>query len=257
MLPFLKIGPLIIQTPGLIYLLSLWIGLAQSERFARRLGENAEKLYNLVLVALVAGILGARLTFAAANLAIFSQNPASILSLSPVMLNIPGGLLTGVLAALIYGQRKGLQLWPVLDLLTPTLAVLMIGISLANLASGAAFGAPAQLPWSILLWGELRHPSQVYAILVALVIAVIVWPRHHQNDREAKINTSRGLRFLAFTSLTALAQLFLDRFRGDSLITAGTLHTTQVIAWVILALALFQIGKKLKPWEGTNGSNSH
>jgi hypothetical protein len=47
-----------------------------------------------------------------------------------------------------------------LDALTPGLAVMMIALGLANLASGNAYGEPAQVPWSIFLWGEWQQPGR-------------------------------------------------------------------------------------------------
>jgi len=64
----------------------------------------------------------------------------------------------------------GLPLWPALDALTPGLAAVMIAIGLAHIASGDAFGSPADLPWAIQLWGARRHPTQIYETLAAALI---------------------------------------------------------------------------------------
>lgn len=233
MLPILQIGPLSLQTPGLVLLAALWIGLGQTEKYATRSGQDANRIYNLVLVALLAGVLGARLAYVARHLPAFSTDPLGILSLSPVMLDGGGGLVVGVLAGLIYGQRKHLSLWPTLDALTPALAILMVGMGLAHLASGNAFGAATDLPWGIELWGEKRHPSQVYEIAAALAVLALVWPRSKQGD-----TWPPGTRFLAFIALSAFARLFLEAFRGDSTLLVGSLRTAQVAAWLVLAAAL-------------------
>jgi prolipoprotein diacylglyceryltransferase len=197
---------------------------------------------------LVAGVVGARLSYAAQSLPAFAASPGSLFMPTPSMLDPQGGLLMGLLAATIYGSRKGLKLWPTLDALTPGLAIFMSGLALAHLASGDAFGAPANLPWAIELWGERRHPSQVYELILAIAIAVAVWPRYPANATPAR-STPAGLRFLAFLALSAAARLFLETFRGDSTLLAGRIPAAQVLAWLLLALCLWLIGRKWKPSE--------
>jgi prolipoprotein diacylglyceryltransferase len=48
-----------------------------------------------------------------------------------------------------------------------------------------------------------------------------------------------GADFLLFTALTAASRLFLEAFRGDSTLMFGGLRAGQIIAWIMLAIALF------------------
>ncbi|HWQ84308.1 MAG TPA: prolipoprotein diacylglyceryl transferase family protein [Anaerolineales bacterium] len=241
MLPILQIGPLAIQTPGLILLLGLWLALTISERAAARNGLDASQLYNLVLIALVAGLMGARLGYVLRYPQAFAESPASILSLNPGLLELWGGAAGAVLAALIYGQRKGLPAWPTLDALAPGMAVLGVALGFSHLASGAAFGAPTSLPWGIELWGAARHPSQVYEIIAAALILGVVWPGQKISGQ---LNAAApGLTFWVFSALSALSRLILEAWRGDSEIILGSLRQPQLIAWLVLALSLWAIGR--------------
>ena len=160
------------------------------------------------------------------------------------MLDAFGGLVIGVLAAMIYGQRRRLPLWPVLDALTPALSILLIAAGLAHFASGDAFGIPARLPWSIRLWGEYRHPTQLYETLLAAGIAVLVWPHRHAEQ-------PAGLRFLVLIALSAFARILVETFRADSTFIFGSLRTAQVIAWGLLAVSTQLITSRLKKQPGT------
>ncbi|MRR32897.1 hypothetical protein EG834_21770, partial [bacterium] len=100
-------------------------------------------------------------------------------------------------------------------------------------------GIPARLPGSIRLWGEYRHPTQLYETILAFVIAVLVWPRRSSFY-------IAGLRFLAFIAMSALARILVETFRGDSALILGTLRTAQVIAWIVLAVSLSVIASRLK-----------
>ncbi len=240
MLPVLDIGPLSIQTSGLLLLIGIWVGLLRTERYARRSGLDANRIYNLAMIALIAGLSGARLAYAAHNPSSFSRNLLGLLALTPEMLDPLGGLAAGILAAWIYGQRNKIPLWPTLDAFTPAAAVVMIMIGLSHIASGKAFGAPADLPWSISLWGAQRHPSQIYETLAAIGIAVLIWPREGQRWAETS-----GLRFLVLLALSSAARLFLEAFRGDSQLIFTSVRAAQLIAWLFLAVSLWLIRRKL------------
>jgi len=128
----------------------------------------------------------------------------------------------------------GLPLWPALDALTPGLAAVMIAIGLAHIASGDAFGSPADLPWAIQLgspadlpwaiqlWGARRHPTQIYETLAAALIfaSTLQKPTPYPFP---------GSAFLRFAAITAAARLFLEAFRDDSLLMLGGIRTMQVV----------------------------
>ncbi len=231
MFPILQLGPLAIQLPGLFLLLGVWIGVTLAERAAPNHGVAPADLTNLIFLGLVAGLIGARLGYALRYVDVYLASPLSLLALTPVTLAPAEGAAVGVIASLIYGQRRELRLWPTLDSLAPGLAVVGVAQGLAHLASGDAFGAPASLPWAVNLWGASRHPSQVYEILAAAGILAFV----------LRLDMRRGfpgLRFSAFTALTAGARLFLEAFRGDSVIVLGALRQAQLVALGVLLLSL-------------------
>ena len=238
MLPIIQIGPLALPAPGLAIIAGIWIGLTVSERYARRFEVDPNQLYNLVFIALMAGIIGARLAYAVRFPAAFAASPISLLSRDLNLLDPWGGIAVGGLAALVYGQRKGMDLWSTMDALTPGLAVLGVAWGLANLASGNAYGTPTQLPWGIELWGAHRHPTQIYQTLLALLILVVILP----GTRLIRMQLSGG-RFLIFLALSAGARLFLESFRGDSVLILGGIRLAQVLAWLVLAGSLWGLAR--------------
>jgi prolipoprotein diacylglyceryltransferase len=246
MLPVLQIGPLALPTAPLLLLASFWLGLELAERQARFFGADPSALYNATFMALVAGILGARLGYAARAPEAFLQSPLSLLALTPQMLDPLFGIAAASLAALVYIRIKKIALWPVLDAAVSLLAVLGVALGLAHFASGEAFGAPAELPWAIELWGARRHPAQVYETLAALLVAAAVWPR----DPAGRPWRARpGLRFWVFVALSAGARLLLESFRGDSALWLNTFRAAQAAAWLALALSLWQIGRQLAAFD--------
>lgn len=244
MAPTLGLGPLSIRLPELLLLFGFWIGLEQARKHAPKQGLNPGSLFNLVILSVIAGVVGARLSYVLTHWSAFSASPLGILTLSLDMLDVSGGLLFAGLAALIYGKILGMSLWPTLDALTVWLAVFGIALGLSHFASGDGFGAPTNLPWGIDLWGARRHPTQIYESLLAWLVALAVWPR--AKDLVTRFfHSTPGSRFWLFLAGSAAARLFVEGFRGDSPLILDRIRQPQVIAWVVLAVALWQLARRL------------
>lgn len=231
MYPILQIGPVAIQLPGLVILMAVWTGIWLAERRALRLGLPAEALTTLAFTSLVAGVIGARVGHVFQHGAAYQADPWAILALTPATLWAEAGLAVGLVTALVLGQRQGLRLRPSLDALAPALAVFAAGLSAANFLSGEAFGAPAAVPWAVSLWGAMRHPVQLYEMAAALAVLALTW----FGPWRADLGGRNGL--LALAGLAA-SRVFLEAFRGDSVVWAGGWRANQVGALVILVVAL-------------------
>jgi len=231
MLPVLQVGPLAIQLPGLLLLAGVWLASSVIEKQAPRLKLSSAILSNLIFLGLVVGLVSARIGYALRYLNVYLENPLSLLALNPTTLAPAEGALSGMLAALIYARRKGLPLWGTLDALAPGLAVFSLALGFSHLASGDAFGAPADLPWAIAMWGARRHPSQVYEVLLAGVVLGVIL--------EARLRAPfPGFLFLGWMVLAAASRLSLEAFRGDSVIVLGAVRLAQLLSLGLLLAAL-------------------
>lgn len=228
MLPYLSLGPFLLQTSGLALLIGVWIGLSLTEREAVRLQIIPNVVYNTVFLGLVGGIVGARVAYAARYTSAYLNNPISLLALNPNTLSLEDGVLIGLSVALIYGWRKGLSLRPTLDTLAPGLAVFMVALGVSHLLSGDGFGSPSLVPWRIYLWNEYRHPAQIYEILAALGVLFIVLKRPMEIP-------GKGINFLLLVALTAFSRIFLEAFRGASVIWFGGFRAAQIAALLVMA----------------------
>jgi len=247
MLPILQAGPIAIQMPGLILLAGVWVAVSLTDREAPRYSMKPSTLSNMILIGLVVGILSARLWYVIRFFDIYLENPLSILSLNPTTLAPLEGVLTGIAAATFYGYRKGLPLWPTLDVLTPGLSAFGLAVGFAHLASGDAFGVETTMPWGIELWGALRHPTQIYEVLAAGFIFWLIWEIRRKTPFS-------GFLFLTWVALTALSRLLIEAFRGDSIIAYGSLRSAQMGSLVVLVIAL--IGMHLLSRAHVQGSPS-
>lgn len=173
MLPrLLQIGPFTVYSFGLTVFLGFFTGLEQARRLARRRGLDGDALAEGALWILAVALLGARLLYVALNWKSFSQDPFSIGALWKGGMSFHGGAAGGILMGLAWVKRKGLPGRAMADAAAPGLA---IGYAIGRVGcflNGCCFGGPTTLPWGVHFpdspTGEMSHPVQLYATLIAL-----------------------------------------------------------------------------------------
>jgi len=240
MLPILHLGPLAIQTPGLIILIGVWLGMSVTERHAVRYQVNGGTLSDLIFISLITGVVGARLAYVIQYPSAFTNNPISLVSFNLGLFDPIWGLFVGLLVGGFYGWRKRLSFKGSLDALTSGLAIFAIAYHLSQFASGDGYGSPSNLPWAVQLWGASRHPVQIYEALADIIILCLVWPRPSWFQAPVQ-------RFVVYIASSSGERLFLEAFRGDSVFWGG-FRSAQVIAWLILSFCFWTFGKiNVKP----------
>lgn len=232
MFPLLQLGSYALPLPGVILLAAMWIGLSLAEKEARRQNRPPEPLYGLVMFFLIGGALGARLGYAVRYLDVYLADPISFVSLDANTLDLTTGIILGILSATFYGHHIKLHLRATLDILTPGFAFLSIGLGIAHLSSGNAFGSQTTMPWAIYLWDASRHPTQIYETVLAVIIFLAIWVNR-------KDNPFSGFLFLAWVGLTAVSRLFIEAFRGDSILVGGNVRQAQILSLIVLLFAMW------------------
>lgn len=163
------------------FLFGTWLAL----REAKRLHLDSDKLVSVILVALVAGVLGARMLYVLEHVSEFRREWGSVLALWQGGLTLYGGLVAGVFGGVLAARRLGLPLWVTTDALAPSL---MIGTAIGRVGcffNGCCYGRPTSLPWGVtfpadsfagLDFGNAKiHPAQLYFALAGVVLFGLVW----------------------------------------------------------------------------------
>jgi phosphatidylglycerol:prolipoprotein diacylglycerol transferase len=226
--PFIHIATLSIPARPLILLAAFWIAAGAAERAAKRLGLRGDDVYNLAFWGGLAFLLGARLGYVLQYWSAYQNDLGSIVALNFNTLSPIGGLIAAIAVAYGYARRTGIAHRKLLDALTPGFIVFAAALALADYASGDGYGSPSALAWSIELWGELRHPVQLYQLIAVLVIGLIVLRSHRSFD---------GAHFGLFAALYATFRLILEAFHGDSTTYAGV-RVSQVWSFAALMVLL-------------------
>jgi len=244
MLPTVEIGPLVLPTNGLIFILGAWLILSASERSAKKLQLDVEMTYTLVAIIMVTAFVGARLVFVILHWPAYQDNLLSIFWPLTSGFNWWAGLTLALVTGLFYGRAKQLPPAATLDALAPGLILALMALSLADFAAGPGYGRETTVPWAIDVFGVQRHPVQLYELLVG-ALALIVWWRFADRRR------FRGQLFLLTVAVYAGGRLIFDAYRANSPLTTQGFHILQIISLVILLISVFLLGRQLSRSEGT------
>lgn len=230
MFPIINLGPISLPAPQFILFIGVWLGSALSERRAKKASRDTEILFKIIWISLIAGILGARLSFVARNPAAFQGQWISLLSINQASLDPASGFLIAFTAGYFVAARNQMAKWALLDDLVPFFAVLIPAVFLSNFASGSGFGTFTDLPWGIDLWGGSRHPVQLYYLSASLIVLLLIL------SSSTKVEIPGGnlmISFIVYTSgyLTVLA--YFQESAGSTLLGFRIL---QLISWGVFTL---------------------
>jgi phosphatidylglycerol:prolipoprotein diacylglycerol transferase len=224
------IGNFSLRWYGVIVMLGVIAGSLIVERELKRRGERGDRIWDALIWALPAGIIGARLWYVLNAILggnrTYLENPASILRVWEGGLHIFGGFLFGALALLFYLRRNHLDPWLFLDAAGPG-ALVGQGIGrLANFINQELYGPPTTLPWGIPISAEHRlpqyqdlnlypvestrfHPTFAYEMLWNFASAgLLLWIA-----RRYKVKP--GTIFAGWLVLAGIGRVIIEFFRPD------------------------------------------
>ena len=215
----IQFGHIAIPTYGALTALALVAGLVAAMHFARRMSLDANKVWTLLVTAILTGLIGARMLVVLAHFDAFRQHPFWVLGLGTVRdgwiapVSAALGIGTGVLFAL----AEGLPVLAVADAVAPAAALAVAINRTGAFVAGIDFGTPAAIPWAKTytsriagLWyrtpmGVPLHPVQMYEAAVSLVLfSVLIWwlPRRRREGELA------GAALFAFGAANPLLSLW-------------------------------------------------
>lgn len=140
-----------------------------------------------------------------------------------------GGLIGGLLVIFSHKLLKKQKINDYEFMLLP----LTIGHSLGRVAcflAGCCYGTSCELPWSVHMHGEYRHPVQLYEALI--LIGIFLYLRKRYKNQKTI--------FLPYLSLYFVSRFILEFFRGDKIrgIFLWGLSTSQIISLMGLILVI-------------------
>ncbi|MFC1590236.1 prolipoprotein diacylglyceryl transferase [Candidatus Omnitrophota bacterium] len=227
-----KIGPLTVYSYGLMVALGFGLAAYLAARRSRAFGISANDAIDLLICILVAGIAGARLTYVLLHLDHYRAFPMEIFLINRGGLAFYGGLVFGVLGALICIKKKRLPVWKTADLLAPFVALAHALGRIGCLLNGCCVGrqAPAGFFAAVSFPGDplMRHPTQAYSAAALFFIFIFLWKRQDKRSFDGEV-------FFLYCMSYSIYRFAIEFMRDDPSVYLG-LTLSQV-----LSLAVFSV----------------
>ncbi len=232
MQPEIELFGLTLYTFGLMVALAFIVAGWLASRRLAELGRPTDWSWEIVVSALVGGVLGAKLWWLAEEWQTFADDPLAGL-LSPVGLVWYGGLLGGTAAVLLWTRRRNAGAVMVADLVAPALALgYAIGRIGCQLAGDGDYGIPSDVPWAMAYpegtvpTTEEVHPTPVYETLAMAGVAAFLW---RLRDRMAP-----GGVFALYLLLAGLERFLVEFVRRNEAVLLG-LSLAQFVSLAMIA----------------------
>ena len=218
-------------------------------------GLNPDRVIDAVIGAVVCGVIGARIYYVAFRWEAYRYNLASIINLREGGLAFYGGVIGGIVGALLVARWRGIRRLPLLDLLA---SGLLIGLSIGrwgNFVNIEAFGSNTTAPWGMIspvttnfLYAQQEtlaalgvsvdphlpvHPTFFYEFLWGVLgfLLISLYIKRRKFDGEIT---------LIFFGWYGLGRAVIEGLRVDSL-TFGGFRVSQVLAVVFATVSIIML----------------
>ena len=245
----INIGSFCIYFYGIIIALGLLLAIVYGVKVGpKRLDIEADTIYDLVIWAVIAAIICARLYYCVFNWKSYAAEPMKIFAIRDGGLAIYGGVIGAILALWVRCRMKGWSIFPALDVMS---FGLFIGQSIGrwgNFFNREAFGYETDIfcRMGLTLNGSTMyvHPTFLYESLWNAFGFIAM---HFYSKRHRKY---KGQFFLLYVFWYGLGRAMIEGLRTDSLwLIPDVIRVSQLLAAVtcVLALVVYIInGKRVK-----------
>jgi phosphatidylglycerol:prolipoprotein diacylglycerol transferase len=232
----IRIGNFTISSFGLMMALCFLVGYFVVMMEARRRKLNEKLISNMFLAAMIGGILGAKLLYVFENVPlseILSHPLDNILSRGG--LTYYGGFFGAIILVWLIAYKNKMSMWSVGDLAAPVLPLAYAIGRVGCFLVGDDYGVPSDLPWAIAFPKGLPpttdpvHPTQLYEILIMLVVFAIIWGIR---KKEKPI----GWLFSVYLVLAGLERFFIEFIRSTTPSPIPGLSVAQLMAIAIVVI---------------------
>ena len=229
---------------GLLVATGVLVGLWISVRNSQRQGIDPDKAWNLGILVVLCGIVGAKILYILVDLRYYASHPGEILSFSTMQAGgvFSGGLLAALAAATWYVRKNRMPVLATCDAFAPGLALGHAIGRIGCFAAGCCWGKPTSHFWGVTFTNELANrwvgtplhqalePTQLFETAVELAnFFILTWL--------IKRKKFDGQVIGAYLFLYGFARYFLEFLRDDpgrGEVLGGLMTGTQLIAIVLV-----------------------
>ncbi len=239
---------------GTLIAIGYLLAVLYATKRGRQFGLDPDKMTDVVFIATIIGVIGARLYYVAFRWDYYSQDLSLIFDMRSGGLGIYGGIIAGFLAGWIVGKWKKVRFLPLADTAAGGF-LLAQGIGRwGNFVNVEAFGSNTTLPWGMsgptIVNYLTQHEAEIEALGVAIDPNMPVHPTFFYESMwcllgfglmqlMVKKRKFDGQLFLFYIGWYGAGRMFIEGLRTDSLLIGNTgIRVSQLVAAVAVVAAV-------------------
>ncbi|NLJ78236.1 MAG: prolipoprotein diacylglyceryl transferase [Tissierellia bacterium] len=232
-----KIFGIDIMWYGIFISTGVIIGTILALREADRLGIEEDTVIDLLLYAIPAALIGARIYYVVFSWDYYGKNLKQIFNFRGGGLAIHGSIIAATIVAIIFTRVKDVDFWQIADVCAPGLILGQAIGRWGNYVNQEAYGVPTDLPWGIMIDGVKVHPTFLYeSIWNFAVFIFLLWYRRNRAEVSGEV-------FLLYLMLYSAIRFLIEGLRIDSLML-GPIRVAQLVSVLGVVLSLYYLRKK-------------
>lgn len=260
---------------GIFIGLGVILGVLLALHEAKRTGQNPDTYLDFIIYAMIIAIIGARLYYVIFSWDFYSQHPEKIFAIREGGLAIYGGIIGGVLTAIVYSHLKKKSFWVMADTMAPSLILGQMLGRWGNFFNKEAFGGftdnlfamryqLSQVRASDVTTDILQnlvtvngvdyiqvHPTFLYESMWSLCVFIILLILQRKKKFDGQVCATYFFGY-------ALGRVWIEGLRTDQL-CIGNVPVSQTLSAVLIIASVvlyFYCKKKAAAVPVTEGANA-
>lgn len=229
------IGSYTVYSYGMMIFLGIVCAYLTAEFRAKKRGLNSDNVFDMSMLSVIGGAVGAKLLFYIVEIKAVIANPSILLQIKDGFV-VYGGIIGGIISCLIYCKKKKLDPAEWFDLIIPEIAIAQAFGRIGCLLAGCCYGAETTSAFHIVFTSSdyapnnvWLYPTQIMSAMLNLLNFVLL------TQVIARLTKKKGVVTACYLIFYSIGRFVIEFFRGDLERGAvGALSTSQFISIFIL-----------------------
>jgi len=226
-----------IKSYGLMIAIGIIVAATLFTNKGKKKGFNEDSLLNLIIFAIIGGMLGGKGLFIITEFKNIIKEPSILLNFGYGFV-IYGAIGGGALAMYLYCKKKKWNIVEMLDMTVPGLAIAQGFGRIGCFLAGCCYGAETTLPIgvefpenSLAPTGIHVHPTQIYSSIFDFLLGFLLL---YYSKKERKNGKVMGLYLIIYS----IGRFLVEFLRNDERGNIGIFSTSQFIAIFTLVIGI-------------------
>jgi phosphatidylglycerol---prolipoprotein diacylglyceryl transferase len=235
-----QIGPFLITWHGIFSVLGILAAARIGQLLLKRVGVPSEKVYDMAVWMVIAGLIGARLLYVWENYQLFAVAWQKVFFINEGGISQWGGIFGALIGGYLWCRYNKIDYRQVLDAAGVANALGFAIGRIGDIINGEHHAIDSNLPWAVRYVNEKTlgepgrtvHPEVAYELIfngIVFVVALVTYPVF-------KRRLPSGVTGLIWLSVYGVGRFLLSFLRKDSLVLG--LRQAQWASLVMVAVSL-------------------